>query len=65
MVIHNTPLPKRSTYADIGAATEAVAALTAPPFGGLLTNSLGWRWCFFIQLLIIAGTCIVVFLVII
>lgn len=62
MIIDITPLSKRSTYAGIGAATEAVAALTAPLFGGLLTDSLGWRWCFYVQLPVIAATFIVTFL---
>lgn len=62
MVIHITPLRKRPTYAGIGAATEAVASLTAPLFGGLLTDRLSWRWCFFIQLpLIVVAFCIVIF----
>ncbi|OBS15764.1 hypothetical protein FPOA_13485 [Fusarium poae] len=62
MVIHISPLRKRSTYAGIGAATEAVASLTAPLFGGLLTDRLNWRWCFFIQLPLITSVfCIVLF----
>ncbi|CAH0053879.1 unnamed protein product [Clonostachys solani] len=55
MVIHISPLRKRSTYAGMGAATEAVASLTAPLFGGLLTDQLSWRWCFYIQLPLIVG----------
>ncbi|KAK1507827.1 uncharacterized protein CCOS01_16133 [Colletotrichum costaricense] len=62
MVIHISPLRKRSKYAGIGAATEAVASLTAPLFGGLLTDRLNWRWCFFIQLpIIVVVLCIVLF----
>ncbi|KAH7119427.1 major facilitator superfamily domain-containing protein [Dactylonectria estremocensis] len=62
MVIHITPLRKRSTYAGIGAAAEAVASLTTPLFGGLLTDRLSWRRCFFLELPLIAGACIIVLL---
>ena len=50
MIIQTTPLRKRSTYAGIGGATEALASLSAPLIGGLLTDQLTWRWCFFIEL---------------
>jgi MFS family permease len=35
---------------------EAVAMLVAPILGGVLTQSIGWRWCFWINLPIGAAT---------
>ncbi|KAF4467678.1 MFS general substrate transporter [Fusarium albosuccineum] len=61
IIIRITPLRKRPTYAGIGAATEAVAALTAPLIGGILTDRLSWRWCFFIELLLVVSALAIVF----
>ncbi|WAO96923.1 Hypothetical protein NCS54_01461800 [Fusarium falciforme] len=60
MVIHMAPLQRRSTYAGIGAASEAMASVTAPLLCGLLTDQLSWRWCFFIELPLIASVCAIV-----
>jgi len=61
MIIQSTPLPKRSMYAGIGGATEAVASLSAPLVGGLLTDSLSWPWCFYIELPLTVLTFVMVF----
>ena len=46
----------------MAAATEEIASLTAPLIGGLLTDRLTWRWCFFIELpLTVTAFVIVVF----
>ena len=36
-------------YGVLG-CVESVAVIAAPSFGGVLTQSLGWRWCFWINL---------------
>jgi len=48
-------------YAGIGGATEAVASLSAPLVGGLLTDSLSWPWCFYIELPLTVLTFVMVF----
>lgn len=50
MLMQTTTLQQRSTYAGIGGATEAFAGLIAPMLGGVLVDSLTWKWCFYIQL---------------
>lgn len=54
------PLEKRSIYAGIGGGSEAVAGVCAPLLGGLLTDHLSWRWCFFVQLPFILLTFVLV-----
>lgn len=49
-------LQKRSVYAGLGGGAEAVAAAVAPLLGGVLTDNLSWRWCFFLQLPFVALT---------
>ena len=33
-------------YASIAAAIEGVSTVSAPTIGGLIVESLSWRWCF-------------------
>ncbi|KAI1742719.1 MFS general substrate transporter [Xylaria scruposa] len=56
MIVHGTPLRERPTVAGIGGATEAVASIGAPLIGGLLADHLSWRWCFYLELPLIALT---------
>ncbi|KAJ8128598.1 hypothetical protein O1611_g5035 [Lasiodiplodia mahajangana] len=60
IIVHSTPLRKRPTVAGIGGATEAVASIGAPLIGGLLIDHLSWRWCYYIELPLIALTFFIV-----
>ncbi|SPO02436.1 uncharacterized protein DNG_05109 [Cephalotrichum gorgonifer] len=42
-----------SKYTGIAAAAEAAASLGAPLVGGALVDRLSWRWCFFIEMLLV------------
>ncbi|SMQ49437.1 unnamed protein product [Zymoseptoria tritici ST99CH_3D7] len=44
------PRQKRPVFAASLACVESVAIIAAPIVGGALTQSLGWRWCFWINL---------------
>lgn len=44
--VHILPLDKRPMLMGLLACVESVAIISAPIVGGALTQSLGWRWCF-------------------
>ncbi|KAJ5226834.1 Major facilitator superfamily domain general substrate transporter [Penicillium citrinum] len=48
--IHTLPLNKRPMFMGLMACVESMAIISAPIVGGALTQSLGWRWCFWINL---------------
>lgn len=40
---------QRGRYAGYMGAVMAVATVSGPLLGGLITDGLGWRWCFFVS----------------
>ncbi|CAI7654398.1 unnamed protein product [Penicillium viridicatum] len=50
VIVHILPLNKRPVFAGLTACVESLAIIAAPIVGGALTQSLGWRWCFWINL---------------
>lgn len=46
VLVHILPLDKRPVYSGLMASVEMIAIISAPVVGGALTQSLGWRWCF-------------------
>lgn len=60
MVSLSVPLHQRAAFNGFGAAIECVAWALAPLIGGVLTDKLSWRWCFFINLPIGAITVAIV-----
>jgi MFS family permease len=49
ILVQSIPLRRRPMFAGIMGGIEGVATLAAPLLGGTLTESLGWRWCFYIN----------------
>lgn len=47
---HTIPLHKRPMYAGLFGATFGVASVIGPLLGGVFTDKLTWRWCFYINL---------------
>jgi MFS family permease len=46
ILVQCTPLHRRPLFLGIMGGIEGIATLSAPLLGGVLTQSLGWRWCF-------------------
>lgn len=46
VMVNILPLNKRPLFTGLLSAVEMMAIIAAPVVGGALTQSLGWRWCF-------------------
>ncbi|PYH74561.1 MDR family MFS transporter [Aspergillus vadensis CBS 113365] len=49
ILVQSTPLHKRPMFTGILGAIEGLATLSAPLLGGAIVQSIGWRWCFYIN----------------
>lgn len=50
ILTHILPLRRRPLFCGALGGVESLAIIAAPIVGGALTQSLGWRWCFWINL---------------
>ncbi|KAJ4109655.1 Efflux pump apf11 [Fusarium equiseti] len=56
-IISVTPLHQRPIYTGILGSLEGVGIVIGPIIGGQIASSIGWRWCFWINLPIGAVLC--------
>lgn len=49
ILVQSIPLRRRPMFVGMMGGIEGVATLAAPLLGGALTQSLAWRWCFYIN----------------
>ncbi|PYH99512.1 efflux pump antibiotic resistance protein [Aspergillus ellipticus CBS 707.79] len=49
ILVQSTPLRRRPMFTGMIGAIEGLATLSAPLLGGAVVQSLGWRWCFYIN----------------
>lgn len=61
MLIQSTPLHIRPTFLGLWAAIEGVTTIAGPLIGGAVTQTIGWRWCFYINLPIGGATLLLTF----
>ncbi|KAF4554066.1 Efflux pump roqT-like protein 4 [Elsinoe fawcettii] len=49
-IAYIAPLEKRPLYIGLIVSMFGISACCSPIIGGVLTDSIGWRWCFWINL---------------
>lgn len=49
ILVQSVPLRRRPMFMGIMGGVEGVATLAAPLIGGAVTQSVGWRWCFYLN----------------
>ncbi|KAI3323478.1 MFS general substrate transporter [Xylariaceae sp. AK1471] len=60
ILAHSVPLAKRPLYTGLIGSVYGVASVAGPLLGGVFTDKVTWRWCFFINLPIGAVTLVVI-----
>ena len=50
ILVHVVPLEKRPLFAGLFGAVGGISAVVGPLLGGVFTERLSWRWCFYINL---------------
>ena len=50
IIAHSVALEKRPIYTGLMGATYGVASVAGPLLGGVFTDKVSWRWCFYINL---------------
>ncbi|TQS33572.1 hypothetical protein Golomagni_06078, partial [Golovinomyces magnicellulatus] len=61
VLTHILPLRRRPFFCGVLGGIESIAIIAAPIVGGALTQSIGWRWCFWINLPITGTTLLMIF----
>lgn len=60
IIAHSVPLRQRPMYTGIIGAMYGLASVAGPLLGGVFTDKVSWRWCFYINLPIGAITVLVI-----
>ncbi|KAB8074385.1 major facilitator superfamily domain-containing protein [Aspergillus leporis] len=49
ILVQSTYLHRQAIFTGVMGAVECLATLSAPLLGGAIVQSIGWRWCFYIN----------------
>ncbi|KAJ7174071.1 major facilitator superfamily domain-containing protein [Mycena crocata] len=60
IVAHTVPLEKRPNYIGLIGGMYGISSVAGPLVGGVFTDKVSWRWCFYINLPIGAVTLLVI-----
>lgn len=60
ILAHSVPLAKRPLYTGMIGGIYGVASVAGPLLGGVFTDKVSWRWCFYINLPVGAVTILVI-----
>jgi MFS family permease len=61
--VHTVPLQNRPLYNSLVTAVFGIASVAGPLLGGVLTEKVSWRWCFYINLPLGAFTIVILFFI--
>lgn len=50
IIAFSTPLEKRAMFTALVSAVFGIASVVGPLLGGVFTDKVSWRWCFYINL---------------
>ncbi|KAL0580750.1 MFS sugar transporter [Marasmius crinis-equi] len=60
IIAHSVPLAKRPIFTGVIGAMYGLASVAGPLLGGVFTDKVSWRWCFYINLPIGGVTLLVI-----